>query len=181
MEGIALKILILVFALLIELRIFVNGRSKAGIENDRGSLKILLFGLALGITGFCLFGFSRYGKLPVDTSYCGLLVVALGLLLRQWAIWTLGPLFTPVVSLEKQHEIVAKGPYRFLRHPSYTGLVLELGGAAFVISNYASLIAMMACILPALWYRIHIEEKFLTQKFGETYAAFLKKKPRIFP
>ncbi len=176
-----IRIVLLVSALLIELRIFMNVRRAKSMKHDRGSLKALTFCVVLGIAAFFFFVFSKIGKLPADTSRWGLAAVVAGLFLRQWAIRTLGRFFTPVVSSEQHHTIIAAGPYRYLRHPSYTGLVLEFAGAALAISNIAAFFVMLICIIPALRYRIRIEEAFLTDKFGDAYSAFQKRTPRIFP
>jgi protein-S-isoprenylcysteine O-methyltransferase len=176
-----LRIVLLVPVLLIELSIFLKKRRKPGIEMDRGSLMVVLLGAALSIAVFFLFAFSPVGRLSAWVSYIGFLIVIFGFFLRQWAIRTLGPDFTPTVSSGENHAISTAGPYRYLRHPSYTGLVLEFAGAALSLPNVLALAVMLFCIVAAFQYRIPVEERFLTKQFGDAYVAFKKKTPRIFP
>ncbi len=104
-----------------------------------------------------------------------------GFSLRQWSIKTLGRLFTPIVSVHKDHKLVDKGPYKYMGHPSYTGLFLELLGVALALSNFFAVITVMFFFLPAINYRTAIEENLLEEHFGKRYASYRKRTKRFIP
>jgi len=108
-------------------------------------------------------------------------VMILGLALRTWAIYTLGNYFTMHLSIQKEHEIIRRGPYKYFRHPSYVGAFLTYLGVPILLHAWFSLIAA-AIILPIAWLRrIHYEEKLLIEEFGEEYKSYCKSVKRAIP
>ena len=86
--------------------------------------------------------------LPHARSFAviGVVLFVVGLLLRWWAIVTLGRFFTVDVTIEKDHELVERGPFRMVRHPSYTGVLLAFGGVALSLGNWAALLVILLSI-----------------------------------
>jgi protein-S-isoprenylcysteine O-methyltransferase Ste14 len=113
--------------------------------------------------------------------YAGLGLMAAGLAFRYWAIRTLGRYFAPDVSLEAGHRLVEAGPYRLVRHPSYTGTFITILGYGLALTNWLSLGIML--VIPGLAYafRIHVEERALLAAFGESYRAYMRRTRRIIP
>ena len=111
----------------------------------------------------------------------GCLVGCAGVALRLWAIHTLGPLFTRHLQVGADHSLVIEGPYRLLRHPSYTGAILMFAGIGLGLGNALSVAACLA--LPAIGYieRISREELLLQQKFGEPYIEYAGQTKRLVP
>jgi protein-S-isoprenylcysteine O-methyltransferase Ste14 len=105
----------------------------------------------------------------------------LGLLLRWWSILVLGRYFTVVVRTSADQVVVERGPYRVLRHPSYTGLLVALTGVGLVLANWVGALASLALMLAALVYRIRIEERALLSALGEGYLNFARGRARLVP
>ncbi|GIM88645.1 hypothetical protein Ato02nite_004380 [Paractinoplanes toevensis] len=116
---------------------------------------------------------------PVFTL--GLTVGLLGLLLRWWSFATLGSYFTVVVKTSEDQTVVDRGPYRVLRHPSYTGLLLALAGAGVMWGNWLSAAGAVTLTLVALLYRLRIEERALTAALGDRYREFAATRARLIP
>jgi protein-S-isoprenylcysteine O-methyltransferase Ste14 len=90
--------------------------------------------------------------------------MALGLTLRVWAIAALGSAFRTTVEVEPGQSVVSTGPYTWIRHPSYAGLLLILAGFGAALGNWLSLTACVLLPLPALVWRIHVEEAELKEQ-----------------
>ena len=116
-----------------------------------------------------------------DTLMTGSILFGSGLLLRLWSIRTLGHFFTYEIGIRSRHTIITKGPYRWIRHPSYTGYLLLIVGIAVA---YASLFCvLLAVTFPGLFFihRIKAEEAMLLKHFGEPYRQYMKKTKRLLP
>ena len=111
----------------------------------------------------------------------GLGVLAAGVALRVWAIVTLGRLFKFVVVIQDGHRVVASGPYRLLRHPSYTGALVGFLGAGIALDSWLSVLALVLIPLLAIGVRIHVEEAELARALGEEYRAYARRTRRLVP
>jgi hypothetical protein len=96
-----------------------------------------------------------------------------GMVLRWYSIIHLGRFFTVNVAIAADHQLVETGPYRFVRHPSYTGALLAFIGFAIVLRNWASVLVISLPIAFAFLYRINVEERALVQALGERYSLGL--------
>jgi len=111
----------------------------------------------------------------------GLGVLAAGVALRTWAILTLGRLFKFVVVIQEGHRVVASGPYRLLRHPSYTGALVAFLGTGIVLDSWLSTLALVLIPLLAILVRIHVEEAELTNALGREYRTYASRTRRLIP
>ena len=111
----------------------------------------------------------------------GLGVLTAGVALRVWAIVTLGRLFKFVVVIQDGHRVVASGPYRLLRHPSYTGALVGFLGAGIALDSWLSVLALVLIPLLAIGVRIHVEEAELARALGEEYRAYARRTRRLVP
>ena len=104
-----------------------------------------------------------------------------GVTLRWWAIRTLGNQFTRNLQVGLDHELVVDGPYRYVRHPSYTGAILMLAGVGLGLGNALSLAACL--VLPAIGYiqRIPREEELLRHELGQLYVEYASQRRRLVP
>lgn len=107
------------------------------------------------------------------------LVVA-GLLFSVWARVVLGGNWSGTVTLKQGHEIVRRGPYRWIRHPIYTGLLLAFCGSALALGQWRGLIGL-ALLFAAYWRKIHLEERRLEQHFGAAYADYRRRSWALIP
>jgi protein-S-isoprenylcysteine O-methyltransferase Ste14 len=111
----------------------------------------------------------------------GLLVMAAGLALRAWSIVTLGRFFTYAVGVQEGHRVVEDGPYRVLRHPSYTGLLMAFAGAGLALDNWLALAAIVLLPLAAVLVRIRVEEAALARRLGDAYRSYSARTRRLVP
>jgi len=168
-----------------ELALSLFKRSKAGATSrDRNSLSIIwvvnLAAVAAGVfLAYHAPGWRLAGWVPKQ-SLGGAFFVA-GFMLRWYSIIYLGRFFTVNVAIAEDHQVVQSGPYRWVRHPSYSGGMLMLLGFGISMGNAASLLVMMGpCVWVMLW-RVRIEEAALRQGLGEPYAAYMRRTWRLIP
>ena len=157
-------------------------RSGVKIERkDRGSGWMVITGVIASI--FVAFFFSRekIAMLPGWTFYPGIALMIGGIVLRQWSIAVLGKFFSMLVSVQKGQSIIREGPYRFIRHPSYTGALLTLTGIGLAIQSWGALLVLLVIFCIVYGYRIHIEEKALIQHTGEEYTAYMQTTKMVIP
>ncbi len=108
-------------------------------------------------------------------------MLAVGVVMRGIAIVTLGRLFSSRVAIQSGHRIIRNGLYRYMRHPSYTGLLLAFFGLAVHWRSWASLIVVVAPITAAVLYRIKVEEAALVEALGSEYADYAAATKRLVP
>jgi len=111
----------------------------------------------------------------------GMVILVAGLVLRGWSIMTLGEYFTGYVAVSADQPVVTAGPYRVLRHPSYTGLLLAFAGLGLTAANWVSLAGVVILPLVALLWRIHAEERALLATLGDRYRSYAAQHKRLIP
>ena len=161
-----------------------RSRSRTGTRQERSTLGILwLVIMASVMVGVLLAAYWPDGAMPQRRilSWASVTLFVAGLLLRWWAIITLGRFFTVDVTIEKDHELVERGPFRMLRHPSYSGVLLAFVGFALSLRNWAAFFAVLLPILAAFIYRIKVEETALSGPLGLSYEAYMRRTKRLVP
>jgi protein-S-isoprenylcysteine O-methyltransferase Ste14 len=111
----------------------------------------------------------------------GAVIGWVGLLLRWWSFVSLGRYFTVVVETSPDQPVVDRGPYRVLRHPGYTGLVLAFAGAGLMMGNWVGAAGSVFLVLVALVHRLRFEERALTAALGDRYRVFAAGRARLVP
>ena len=111
----------------------------------------------------------------------GVIAAWSGIALRTWATLTLGRSFRRTVTVTAGQAVVTTGPYRYLRHPSYSGILLAFAGLGAMFANWGSLVCLT--VLPASGYiaRIRVEEQELARSLGEAYADYARDRRRLIP
>jgi protein-S-isoprenylcysteine O-methyltransferase len=173
------------FASELALALFRRSRRTSGsTAADSGSLRLLWIVIPLAIaTAFSLSG-ERPGRFPFSHASIravALIFFACGLAIRWWAVITLGKFFTVDVATHDDHALVSTGPFRFVRHPSYTGLLLTFLGFGVSLGNLASLAVLIVPIAATLGYRMHVEEAALHRALGASYEAYCARTKRLIP
>jgi protein-S-isoprenylcysteine O-methyltransferase Ste14 len=161
-----------------------RGRSQTGTKQDRSTLRVLWIVIIASITAsLFVAGNWKTGALPNRPEFAivGVTLFALGLVLRWWAIVVLGRFFTVDVVIEKDHEVVERGPFRVVRHPSYTGVLLAFVGWALTLRNWAAILVLLVPIFIAFVRRMNVEEEALRGALGEKYAAYMRRTKRLVP
>jgi protein-S-isoprenylcysteine O-methyltransferase Ste14 len=108
-------------------------------------------------------------------------VVLAGVALRIWSVRTLGRFFTYQVMTTDDQVVVTGGPYRLLRHPSYSGLLVSCIGAGVATANPVSLLVVIVIPLVGLVRRIGVEESALATRLGDDYRRFTASRKRLVP
>jgi protein-S-isoprenylcysteine O-methyltransferase Ste14 len=111
----------------------------------------------------------------------GMVLIVAGLGLRAWSIFTLGRFFQYFIKVQPGHRVVTGGPYRFVRHPSYTGIALVLLGIALACDDVWGLLAVAVLAGLGLAVRIRAEERQLRDSLGEEYEHFAAGRKRLVP
>lgn len=160
--------------------------SKANVSESRISRWIHL---ALVSAGQILIYLSAFRSLALSQRWlpqnliliaAGLALQSLGLLLAIWARQLLGRNWSGNITIKVEHELIRGGPYRFVRHPIYTALLLIYAGATIVSGELNALIGL-ALLIVAYLRKIHLEEANLIAAFGDDYRAYSSETKALFP
>lgn len=111
----------------------------------------------------------------------GICLMLTGIALRWYSAAILGKYFTFDVAVHGGQILIEVGPYRYVRHPSYSGALLTLLGFGLALGNWAGLAAALSCLGFAYAYRIPIEEAALASALGEGYKQYKKRTWRLVP
>jgi protein-S-isoprenylcysteine O-methyltransferase Ste14 len=111
----------------------------------------------------------------------GLALIVAGMLLRMHCWRVLGAFFTHTVTIADDHRVVDQGAYSWLRHPSYLGALMTLGGLGVALGSHVLTALMLLCSTAIYVYRIEVEEAALESALGESYARFKQSRKRLIP
>jgi protein-S-isoprenylcysteine O-methyltransferase Ste14 len=159
-------------------------RGKAGPGPDRGTRVIVA--LSLGGSIFVAVKLRQWvpgldTPAPEAFAVAGLIAIWTGLAVRVWAVVSLGGSFSTFVHADAGQAVVTGGPYRWVRHPSYTGLLLIALGFALGARNWLALLVCAVVPVLGLLPRIAVEESELTRVLGEPYRRYQKTTRRLVP
>lgn len=150
-------------------------------RKDRGSGFFIFFIMFLSIITAILFASASFAMLPAWFFYPGIVVMILGIIFRQWSIVVLGRFFSGTVSTQEGQKVVKKGPYKYIRHPSYTGALLILIGIGLTLQSWGAVITLILFFCVAYGYRIYVEEKVLISELGNSYIEYKNKTKKLIP
>jgi len=119
--------------------------------------------------------------LHVNIQYLGLAIGVVASLFAAWAMWALGRSYGIRMDIFDGHRLVTEGPYAFVRHPMYLGIVLYHVGATLVLQSPLLLALTALVIVPFTALRIAYEERPLREVFGDRYAAYQRDVPPLLP
>lgn len=162
-------------------------RLRAAPALTRQRLREWTFLVVVGCIAAAVIAALWLARIPWSTTggrvivVIGVLVAATGLALRIWAILTLDHLFTFAVGIAADHRVVQNGPYRFLRHPGYAGVLVILLGVGLALQNWLSLLVITVVPAFALGVRIVVEESALSGALGAEYRAYAARTARLIP
>ena len=162
----------------------IKHSDRTGANMDKSSLRLLWTTIVISIVLGILLSAYRIGTITAGSTYysiSGLILIVAGLILRWTAILTLRKYFTVDVSITKDHNLVITGVYRYIRHPANTGSLLSFLGLGLTFSNVLSLLVIIVPITVAFMHRITIEEKVLTEYFGNQYKQYCAATKRLIP
>ena len=160
-------------------------RGAGGTAMDRGTRRLNMLIWAAAIVG----GAAAAAWLRPDEAWqlgrwhlaAGLAAMWAGLAVRIWAVLVLGRAFRTTVEVEAGQQVVDRGPYRWVRHPSYTGMLVIGVGLGLAYGNWLSLVILVLLPLATLLRRIFVEEAALVRVLGQPYLAYRCKTKRLVP
>src|SRR5258708_2428778 len=124
--------------------------------------------------------FDRMLPKSFVTFWIGAAVVATGLAFAVWARVFLGKNWSGTVTIKQDHELVRGGPYSLVRHPIYTGILIAFVGTAIARGEWRGLLAVVL-VFAAFWRKLKLEERWLGETFGESYAKYRAEVSALIP
>ena len=118
-----------------------------------------------------------YNKAMLYLAYA---LTLAGLATLVWARFSLGTNWSATVTFREGHELVERGPYHFVRHPIYTGILLMVAGTATVLGNISGVLSLVICFL-GHWWKLRREEALLTKHFPEAYPNYRLRTKALIP
>ena len=149
---------------------------------DKGTKELTLWIPAVGI-GLTCYSFTQMPENPElgIINYIGFVCAGIGLTIRVLAKRKLGKFFTIGITVFKHHELIKDGIYKYIRNPGDLGFLLFYIGLPLVIKSWLGVIALTLPSILVFLYRIKVEEKALTETFGDEYLNYVKKSFRLIP
>jgi protein-S-isoprenylcysteine O-methyltransferase Ste14 len=165
--------------------VFTNfGGMNPGKKEDRGNRwifgPVLVLTLGMAVLPAYLDGRDLWTTNETIAPYVGLALLTLGGALRLAAVFVLGRRFTGLVAIQEEHRLQTGGLYRYIRHPSYTGMLLYMAGYVLVFRCWLGLL-LVAGTLAVLLARMNAEEALLESEFRDEYASYRRRTWRLVP
>ena len=168
----------------IVLGVLKRATSRESSVHDQGTLRVLWVVISVSLVVASMVKDVSLTRIPVSVGLSNMLSVTLmvsGLTLRWVSIFTLGRYFTVNIAIQPDHQVIRTGPYRFIRHPSYTGMLIAFFGLGVFFANWLSLLVILMPITLATLYRIKKEEDILLKVLGQPYQAYSTQTKRLIP
>jgi len=163
-------------------------RTKRAIQRQSGASRLV--NSAILIVGVYLIFFAKSSGIPwldlqlytvtIPIALAGLLAVVTGVAFSIWARFMLGGNWSSSVTVKENHTLVRSGPYRIVRHPIYTGILLGMLGSAIQRGGMSCFVGVLFCVL-SFWLKSRIEERFMVQSFGEQYLQYRHEAKALVP
>jgi protein-S-isoprenylcysteine O-methyltransferase Ste14 len=164
--------------------LFVDGNLSPGLREDRSNRWVIAAFLIIGLLAAYLPAWAdreNVWKLDGDAvRWLGVALLAAGGALRLWPVAVLGWRFSGLVAIQPGHELVTTGPYRYIRHPSYLGLLISALGWGLAFNTAVGVVLALANI-PPLVARMNAEERLLSSEFGAAYEIYRAHTARLIP
>jgi protein-S-isoprenylcysteine O-methyltransferase Ste14 len=155
--------------------------TKAKSESKSSKSRIWSLSPLLALFVALSLAYTQIGPLPDSVFYPGLLIAILGYSILYWGYWTLGRNFSTELTIYQDHQLVERGPYRFVRHPVYSGLLLATVGFGLAVQSWAAIVCDLIIYAVAFGYRLRAEEKLLISEFGDQYKSYSRRVKRLIP
>ncbi len=164
---------------------FVRGEKPENIQyiKDKKSLFWFRFLVPIGLVASEIFYFSRFGLISESVTFViiGYFLFTFGFVLRWFAVLILGKEFNVSLTIIKKHNLKTDSIYKYIRHPSYTGLLIYYWGLAILMQNIFSIILLVILPFIAVVNRVKIEEELLSEYFKDDYKTYCEKTKKLFP
>jgi protein-S-isoprenylcysteine O-methyltransferase Ste14 len=123
---------------------------------------------------------DRFAPLAIWSASLGAALTFAGLAFCIWARFVIAGNWSGYVELKHDHELIVEGPYRWVRHPIYTGLLLAFIGSAWAVGEWRGVVAV-AIVAASFWRKLKLEEAVMRREFGEAYDQYAARVPPLIP
>ena len=158
---------------------------KRADSQDRGSIRFIMTVQWIALLIAYSIAFVRAWSFPERAQLAlfivGVLMLISGSLLRRYCWRTLGKYFTGDVQARNDQPVIRSGPYRWVRHPSYTGGMMMFIGLGLTLGSWVSVALLTIAMIVAYGYRVAVEERVLLDTIGEPYGSYMKERKRFIP
>lgn len=154
---------------------------RKSLQSDHGSYVVIAITIFAAISLSIYLRMKNIGTLTGLFQWLGLLLMVAGCIFRQWALIHLGRFFSRTVQIESGHKVITTGPYRWIRHPAYTGMLGVYTGAIMALGTWLGTFLTFVIVTIGLLYRIRVEEQTLISTFGDEYRFYMKNSWLLFP
>lgn len=179
-----LTVLFVVLLAMTVVALFAGGNLSSGVREDRENRWVIAVFFVVGLLdGYLPALTDRFNFWTIDHDtirWLGVIAFAIGGSLRLWPVFALGRRFSGLVAIQPGHALVTTGIYRFIRHPSYLGLLLTAFGWGLAFRAGVGLL-LAAIMIPVLIARMNSEERLLESQFGEQYDDYRSCTSRLIP
>lgn len=177
--------LYLIWQLISEIWIYQDPNDYVVEDNDKKSYLYLQISFMLALF-FATIDFvekhcTRISDWEPAIIYAGFGIFILSCIVRWWGFRSIGKYFNPRVAVYKNHQLITSGAYQNIRHPLYLGSLLSFIAIPLVFNSWGAMLIIALTTIPALIYRVNIEEEFLLRQFGDEYLAYMQKSKKIIP
>jgi protein-S-isoprenylcysteine O-methyltransferase Ste14 len=173
-----------VLAFLPGARIAARRNEDSATSQDAYSKLVLMLAQLFGIVvAFLVASTVRFGALPYPMVFfwVGVVAIIVGGVFYRYCTTMLGSSFTGSVIVNPDHAVIERGVYRYVRHPAYTAGVVIFFGIGVAVANWISLVAILAIVAIAFFYRVNVEERALIAVAGDSYRHYIQRTKRFVP
>lgn len=154
------------------------------IETEQHSQRMLWVSVVISLV--IALTLKQLAWLPISIPYLtrqllAMCLFAVGLGVRYWAVIELDRFFTTNVTIQQQHQLITTGPYRWIRHPAYLGLLMALFAAGIAMGDFLALCMLILPTFLAFKARVEVEEQMLQKAFPSQYSAYSRISWRLLP
>lgn len=178
-------IIYLIWVVLSETIIYTDPETYVIEDDDKKSYLYLQFSFLIALfyatIDFVEIHYTRIQSLEPVITVVGFAIFIISCIIRWWGFKSIGKFFNPRVAIYEEHFLITEGAYKNIRHPLYLGSLLSFISIPIVFNSWGALLIILFTTVPALIYRIKIEEEFLIRHFGDEYREYMKNTKKMIP
>jgi protein-S-isoprenylcysteine O-methyltransferase Ste14 len=159
---------------------FIRGQEKGTVSKGWTIYALSVVHVAVGIFTTLEYLFSNK-QLNYSVTIIGLMMFSVALWGRRWAVETLGKYHSAHIELRENQPLILTGPYKYMRHPIYFFIIIELLGFPLIANAYYSFFLSLSLYIPLVLLRLSLEEKVLVETFGSSYLEYRETVPCLIP
>ncbi|MBO8159929.1 isoprenylcysteine carboxylmethyltransferase family protein [Thermosyntropha sp.] len=175
----------LLWTVVAEILIYKDPDSYVIEDDDRRSYIYVQFSFLIALfyaaIDFVELNWTRIKAFEPVIIYFGFALFIVSCLIRWWGFNSLGKYFNPRVAIYENHVLITEGAYKKIRHPLYLGTFISVLSFPLIFNSWGALFLILFLHLPALIYRIEVEEKLLLKYFGDEYRDYMQMTKRMIP